>query len=195
MKNSDGLAVIGLGNPGSEYEATRHNVGFMVADALANRLRIRMKAGKGDYLIGEKKDTRVKIIIIKPLTYMNNSGTAVRDIVERFSLGLDQILIVVDDLYLPFGTLRLRASGSDGGHNGLYSIIYHLNSMDFSRLRCGIGQENKPEPAMADFVLSPFDDNEIPRLRAMVFRARDALILAAEDGYRSALDYLSKHKV
>jgi PTH1 family peptidyl-tRNA hydrolase len=189
------LAVIGLGNPGSEYETTRHNVGFRIIDAIAKHLQIRIKAGKGDYLIGEKDITRSKVVLVKPLTYMNNSGLAVRDIVERYSLQIDELLIIVDDFNLPFGTLRLRMSGSDGGHNGLYSIIYHLNSEDFPRLRCGIGPESKTGSDMIDFVLSPFNENELTDLRDMIMHARDAVICAATGGYTAALNCLSKKNI
>ncbi len=189
------LAVVGLGNPGSEYETTRHNVGFRIVDAAAKHLGIRLTEGTGDYLIGEKNVARTNVVLVKPLTYMNNSGLAVRDIVERYSLRIDELLIIVDDFNVSFGTLRLRMRGSDGGHNGLYSIIRHLDSMDFPRLRCGIGHESKEEPDMADFVLSPFDESELPGLRDMVMRARDAVICAVTGGYRAALNCLNIQKV
>ena len=188
------LAVIGLGNPGSGYETTRHNVGFMVVDAAAKQLRIRFKSGKGDYLIGEKEIGPNRTLFVKPLTYMNNSGLAVLDIVERYSLHAGELFIVCDDFNIPFGTLRLRMKGSDGGHNGLYSIIYNLGSDEFPRLRCGIGQENRTGTDMADFVLSPFDDNEITGLPGMVNRARDCVICAAAEGFQAASGCLSTQK-
>jgi PTH1 family peptidyl-tRNA hydrolase len=189
------LAVIGLGNPGSEYANTRHNVGFRVIDAVAEKLRIRLKSGKGDYFIGEKDLAQNKAILVKPLTYMNNSGLAVLDIVQRFSLQTNELLVVCDDFNIPFGTLRLRMNGSDGGHNGLYSIIYHLGSMEFPRLRCGIGHENKKGQDLADFVLSPFDEAEKPDLRKMEAFARDIVISAAAEGYQGALERLNKQQV
>lgn len=188
------LAVIGLGNPGSEYETTRHNVGFRVVDAVAEKLHIRLKSGKGDYLIGEKEVAQNKTILVKPLTYMNNSGLAVIDIVERFSLRTNELLVVCDDFNIPFGTLRLRMNGSDGGHNGLYSIIYHLGSIEFPRLRCGIGYDNKTGSDMADFVLSQFDKAELTDLLKMETRARDVVICAAAQGYAAALECLNRQK-
>ncbi|MGH2568737.1 MAG: aminoacyl-tRNA hydrolase, partial [Bacteroidota bacterium] len=122
----DKLFFIGLGNPGSQYDGTRHNIGFDVVDSLAGALKIRFKPGTGEYLEARGFFGDTEVGLAKPLTYMNNSGSAVMEIQERYHLPLDRLLIICDDFWLPLGTLRLRTKGSDGGHNGLYSIIYHL---------------------------------------------------------------------
>ncbi len=170
-------AIIGLGNPGSEYVGTRHNLGFRVIDALCKKFNLRT-AGEGDYLIGKTSYRGKHVYLVKPLTYMNNSGTAAEDIVRRYGISLQQMLVVCDDFQLPLGTLRLRPKGSDGGHNGLFSIIDQLGSKDFARLRCGIATEKMPKKKseMAQFVLSTFDSDEEPIVKEMTGRARDAAL-------------------
>jgi PTH1 family peptidyl-tRNA hydrolase len=185
------IAIFGLGNPGREYEMTRHNVGFMVVDALAEKLNYDFKPGKGDYLIAPGKYKGKEILIVKPLTYMNNSGIAVKDVVERFEIDLRDILVVCDDLNLPLGMIRIRPKGSDGGHNGLYSIIYHLKTIEFPRLRCGIGNPEKMKN-MVDFVLSKFDDDEVEVLREMISNAVDATLCFVSDGVLSAMNKFNK---
>lgn len=172
----DTVIVIGLGNPGFEYEDTRHNIGFMVVEALSIRLDAIWKPGKGNYLIARTTLDGRMVILQKPLTYMNNSGEAVIDILERYPTPLQNVLAIVDDFAIPAGTIRVRAKGSDGGHNGLYSLIYHLNSDEFPRIRCGIKRDVVPlKRAMADFVLSPFEGDEKPAIEKMIVSAADAI--------------------
>ncbi|MGH7495054.1 MAG: aminoacyl-tRNA hydrolase [bacterium] len=169
--------VAGLGNPGKRYVQTRHNVGFMAVDLLAEQLRISFKAGKGDYLVSEvarASDAEKEVILLKPLTFMNNSGVAVRHAMDYFKIDLDKLLLILDEFQLPFGKLRLRPQGSDGGHNGLASVIQHLGSQDFSRLRIGIGSETKGDSA--DFVLSRFSKSEQEELPALIARAAEAAL-------------------
>jgi PTH1 family peptidyl-tRNA hydrolase len=139
------FVVVGLGNPSSEYEETRHNIGFVVVDETAKELGIKFHKENSDYLIGIKNYRNQLIALVKPLTYMNNSGIAVKNIIEQYKLPLENLLVVVDDFNIPIGTIRIRRSGSSGGHNGLESIIYHLQTEDFPRLRCGIGSESMPK--------------------------------------------------
>lgn len=181
------LLVVGLGNPGAEYEGTRHNIGFAVADAVAARCRIRFAPGGGEYLIGGH---RSGLLIMKPLTYMNNSGEAVADATIRYGLNAGDMLVVLDDFQIPLGSLRLRISGSSGGHNGLSSIIAALGSDVVPRLRCGIGSPVMPavKSMMSRFVLSPFEPPERPEAEAMIGRARDAAIAAAEEGIPAAMN-------
>ncbi len=185
------ITIIGLGNPGNEYEETRHNVGFMVADALCETLQTDFEVGKGDYLIAVSRYGGREIRLVKPLTYMNNSGLAVADLIERYRLNIKDILIVCDDFTLPLGKIRLRAKGTDGGHNGLYSIIYQLRTEGLSRLRCGIGrlhpQGQKFNPT--EFVLSVFDQSEGPSVRKMIEEARDAALCFATEGLIAAMDH------
>ena len=163
------VLLVGLGNPGDEYAATRHNVGFRVVDALAGELESRPVRSQGEFALRIARDEGRVLLLLKPLTYMNNSGSAVSALLERYALSSERMLVVVDDFALPLGTLRLRRSGSDGGHNGLFSIALALQSTAYPRLRCGIGRaEMPPKSRMADFVLSPFSADEVPLARAMI---------------------------
>jgi PTH1 family peptidyl-tRNA hydrolase len=180
----DAVAIVGLGNPGTQYRDTRHNVGFMVVEELCRRFRIALKPGKGDYLIGRATLEGTDLHLAAPMTYMNNSGAAVADILERFRIAHRELLVVVDDFALPLGTLRFRLKGSDGGHNGLASILYMLNSNEFPRLRCGIGTASMPPKSeMAAFVLSRFEPDEVPAVKEMVMRAADACVEFARTGH------------
>lgn len=180
----DTVAIVGLGNPGAQYQETRHNVGFHAVDELCRRFRVTMKPGKGEYLIARAGMEGIDVYIAAPMTYMNNSGAAVVDILERFRLTPRELLVVVDDFALPLGVLRFRTKGSDGGHNGLASIIYMLNSDEFPRLRCGIGTETMPpKSAMTVFVLSPFQKAEVAAVNDMVKRAADACVEFARTGH------------
>jgi PTH1 family peptidyl-tRNA hydrolase len=183
-------AIVGLGNPGNEYEWTRHNVGFFVVDALGDTLRTEFEAGKGDYLLATVQSGGTPIALVKPLTYMNNSGLAVADLVERYNVEPRDVLVVCDDFNLPLGKIRLRPKGSDGGHNGLYSIIYQLQTEEFPRLRCGIGTAASTGPGFdaTSFVLSDFDRNEKPVVRNMVENARDAALCFLSEGVDVAMD-------
>ncbi len=188
------VAIIGLGNPGSLYDGTRHNVGFDVADKLAQELKIGFKPGKGEYLFAKCSFKNHEIIIAKPLTYMNESGVAVADIQERFDVPLEQLLVVCDDFQLPLGQLRLRSGGSDGGHNGLYSIIYQLQSDEFPRLRCGIGSTSLPKDKSlkADFVLEQFAPDEVKVVREMIERSKDACFSFVANGLAQTMNIFNK---
>ncbi len=170
--------IIGLGNPGSEYQHTRHNIGFDIVDALAADRRVEFDAGRGEFVIARGSYQEKEFALIKPLTYMNNSGIAVAEVLNNFDLSSENLLVVVDDFHIPLGTLRLRRQGSSGGHNGLYSIIYHLQSENFPRLRFGIGSEKMPKQksGMADFVLSPFAHEELDIVRTGIIEARNKIL-------------------
>jgi peptidyl-tRNA hydrolase, PTH1 family len=186
--------VIGLGNPDSRYSGTRHNIGFEVADDLARHLRCSFKEGRGDYLIASAGVGETSLVIAKPLTYMNQSGLAVMELREEFGATAEQIMVVCDDFQLPLGQLRLRLRGSDGGHNGLYSIIYHLQSDEFPRLRCGIASSAMPgdKNRMADFVLDQFSKTERPVVDLMIGKARDACLLAVTEGIARSMNEFNK---
>jgi peptidyl-tRNA hydrolase, PTH1 family len=186
--------IIGLGNPGSEYEGTRHNIGHAVIDALSESTKIQLRIENGDYLIGSRTIYGKKITLVKPLTYMNNSGIAVKAIVDEYNVPLSQLIIVSDDFNLLLGTLRLRPKGSDGGHNGLYSIIYHLNANEFPRLRCGIASDQMPKDKnkMSDFVLSPFEDAERKIVQQMIYDARDAALVTIVHGIEAAMNWFNR---
>ncbi len=180
--------VVGLGNPGSSYDGTRHNLGFAVVDELCRRQKYSLSRGSGEYMIHESTRGDVRTVVLKPLTFMNNSGEAVLDVLERFSALPEHLMVIVDDLALPLGTLRLREQGTHGGHNGLRSLIYHLNTTGFPRLRCGIGPEVPPSGAeRADFVLSPFMAAEEHKVDKMVLRAAELCNEFTASGIRKAL--------
>lgn len=168
--------MVGLGNHGQAYRYTRHNVGFMVLDELCRRWSCPLREGRGEYFRAMSLRGATEVTLIAPTTFMNNSGVAVREVAEELVLGPDRILVVADDFALPLGTLRLRRNGSDGGHNGLASIIYQLGDNGFPRLRCGIGvAEQCAGEDPATFVLSPFAPEEGKAVAAMIGRAADAV--------------------
>ena len=165
--------VVGLGNPGREYAATRHNLGFMVVDELARRLAAAERRNRFRSDLVEVSDGGEKVVLLKPRTYMNLSGSAVREAVNWYKTPLDDLLVVVDDIDLPFGSIRLRAKGGAGGHNGLKSIIAELGIDSFSRLRIGIGRG--PGPATRQ-VLSRFTSDEERVLPDVLQSAADCVL-------------------
>lgn len=185
------VCLIGLGNPGAEYEGTRHNIGFDIVERIAGLLKAPFKPGKGDYTLAVGSFKNEEIRLVKPLTYMNNSGEAVLDIRNRYDIPLERFLILCDDFQLPLGRLRMRPDGSDGGHNGLYSIIYHLKSNSFPRLRCGIASERMPadKTQMAAYVLSPFAPAERPLVDEMIARAAEASLAFAVEGLAKTMNH------
>jgi len=181
--------IVGLGNVGSEYDGTRHNVGFVVADAIASKFKKNFVPGRGEYYVSELRHAGEEIVLVKPTTFMNNSGIAVKAAAERYDVQIEDLLVVCDDFNIPLGSLRLRKGGSDGGHNGVYSIIYHLNDDGFPRMRCGIGTaEVVPGRDMADFVLSKFDAEENPEVEKMTKEAVDAAFVFINEGIESAMN-------
>ena len=175
--------VAGLGNPGTQYSGTRHNVGFMVIDRLAGQKGVTLsKSAAWGSELGKWDD----ILLIKPLSYMNRTGEVLGRFAHYFKVPSEQILVVVDDVALPLGRLRLRQAGSDGGHNGLKSIIVHLGQ-DFMRLRIGIGGSGDPE-RLTDHVLGEFDRLEQPIMDQAVERAAEAIEHLAQQGIASAMN-------
>ena len=150
--------IVGLGNPGSEYESTRHNVGFRVIDRLASLLVVSVNREKFRALYGEAKVAGEKVFLVKPQTYMNLSGEAVRELVDYFHIDLSDVIVVYDDMDLPLGSLRLRETGSAGFHNGMKSILSCLGTNQIKRVRIGVGAHG--EIAAADYVLGKFKKEE-----------------------------------
>ncbi len=188
------VVIVGLGNPGRRYARTRHNVGFMVVDALAEKLKCGFRAANGEYEAAACSFRDQEVVLAKPVTFMNESGIALVEIVEQYKPGFDRLLVVVDDFQIPLGSLRLRPAGSDGGHNGLASIIYQLQSDAFPRLRCGIGSGEMPadKSLMADFVLSGFSETETPAVEEMIGRASDACLGFATDGIEKTMSQFNR---
>ncbi|MBQ2816101.1 MAG: aminoacyl-tRNA hydrolase [Clostridia bacterium] len=169
--------IVGLGNPGGEYEATRHNAGFIVIDMLAEECscavtKLKFKSLYGTAQIGDRK-----CILMKPQTYMNNSGEAVRDAAAFYKIPAERIIVVSDDILLDVGKLRIKRKGSDGGHNGLKSIIYQLQSDNFARIKMGVGKKPHPEYDLAAWVLSRFKNDEVEPLKSAAKNACDAIKL------------------
>lgn len=178
--------VFGLGNPGKRYLNTRHNIGFIFLDYIQSIYKVPFRAGKGDYYFSEITLFDKTVYLVKPTTYMNNSGLAVAQVVESFGLSEDSFLIVHDDFHLPFGKIRFKSKGSAGGHNGIKSIIFHLGTENFSRLKIGIG----PPPAgdVIDFVLSDFSTDEKKRLESVLKLAFNGLQTWVRQGIRQAMN-------
>jgi len=177
--------IVGLGNPGERYENTRHNLGFRVVDSLARKNNRAFKPGKGDYLFCEiERKKEKKFFLIKPLTYMNTSGEVVVDALNHFSLGREDLLVLCDDTNLPLGKIRIREKGTDGGHKGLKSIIYQLNSISFARLRMGIGEVPQGMD-LEEFVLKEFSEEEKQTVEKIIEKActavENTLIWGIED--------------
>jgi len=176
-------AIVGLGNPGADYEGTRHNVGFDVVDALAGRWQARLRSWKStaDVAVVSGRD----VVLVEPRTFMNLSGQAVRAVADYYHIEPHDVLVVVDEAQLPLGRLRLRRSGSAGGHNGLKSVIEHLGT-EFPRLRIGVDRGDRRSD-LADRVLSRFPPSEREVIEAAVARAADAAETFVSDGIELAM--------
>lgn len=183
---SDASLVVGLGNPGPEYERTRHNVGFLVADVLAERVGARFSVHKksGADLVQARLDG-AQVLIAKPRTYMNLSGRPVAALAKFFSVPPERVIVIHDELDLGFGTLRLKQDGGEGGHNGLRSISSALGTKEYLRVRIGIGRPpGRQDPA--DFVLKPFGTAERKELPVLIEEAADATELLLRVGLEAA---------
>lgn len=178
--------VVGLGNPGPNYKGTRHNVGFMVVEELARRFTVERQDQKFDAIIAYTHINQEKVLLIKPLTYMNLSGRAVQAVMRFFKADLDELLIIYDDMDLPVGTLRLRPQGGTGGHKGLTSIQQSLGSQDFPRLRIGIDRPRYHDPV--DWVLGKFQNQEKEPIAAAIERAADAVESWVSQGLDQAMN-------
>ena len=185
--------IAGLGNPGREYEGTRHNVGFMTLDALADKYNIdvREKAFKG--LIGKGMIEGNKVILVKPQTYMNLSGECIRQVMDYYKVDPEDILIVYDDISLAPGQLRIRAKGSAGGHNGIKSIIAHLGTQEFPRVKVGVG-EKPARMDLADYVLGHFSKEEQATMDDAVKEAADAVCEIVNVGIAQAMNDHNRKK-
>ena len=187
MKDNTPYLIIGLGNPGPKYYNNRHNVGFMVADALGDRANIPIRRFEFRALIGKGDFAGARLILAKPQTYMNNSGQAVSALVNFYKIPIEKILVIHDDLDLPFGTLRMRPQGSAGGQRGLGSIIAKLNTQNFARLRVGIGRPpGRMDPS--DYVLHDFDPPEEEMLPDVLDTAVKAVRMFIEHGIEQAMN-------
>ena len=179
--------LVCLGNPGDAYENTRHNVGFAAADALGERLNKPIQRLKFKALTNLVEYGGAKVLIMKPTTYMNLSGDAIREACQFYKLPPERVLVVCDDVSLPVGKLRLRRSGTAGGHNGLRSIIGQLHSDQFPRVKIGVGQKPHPDYDMADWVLGKFSKEDRKTIDATIERALDAIECTFSRGIDQAM--------
>lgn len=167
--------IVGLGNPGPKYEFTRHNAGFLCIDLLAQQLGVRIDRIKFKSVVADVAIEGRRCILMKPQTFMNNSGEAVRDISKFYKIPPEKIIVIFDDISLPCGKLRIRRKGTDGGHNGIKSIIYHLNSDNFPRIKIGVGAKPNPDYNLADWVLSKFSKDDMEQLKSAITKATEVL--------------------
>ena len=183
--------VIGLGNPGPDYEGTRHNIGFEVVDRIAEQVGIGGWKEAASSLVGEGRWRGRSLALAKPLTFMNRSGQAYRALMTRYGVAPEDVLVIYDDLALPEGALRLRSKGSAGGHNGVQDIADRLNSMEFPRLRVGIG-DSFPRGGQVRYVLDPFSDDQRPVMDEAVEAAAEAALMFLREGLTAAMNQYNR---
>ena len=180
--------VVGLGNPGTQYEMTRHNIGYQTIDYIADKLNVKVKKLKYKALYGECEIAGEKVYLIKPQTYMNLSGDSVVEFSRFFKVPVENIIVISDDISLDTGRIRVRPKGSAGGHNGLKSIIYQLNSDEFPRVKMGVGAPKHEDYDLADFVLGRFTKDEIPVMEEAIIKASKAVNEIIKNGAQSAMN-------
>lgn len=185
----------GLGNPGAEYAATRHNVGFMLADALAARWNASGWRTKQDALVSEARLGAEKILLVKPLTYMNESGRAVGPLLSWYKLTPEDLIVAHDDMDLPVGTIRLRKKGSAGGHNGMKSILYHVQDENFPRVRIGVGHPVHGREQVIRHVLSPFSGEDAQKIHEAIEYLLPAVECILTEGIDLAMNKYNPKKV
>ena len=190
--NPPEFIIAGLGNPGTQYENTRHNCGFMAAETLADIYetplkRLRFKSLTGEISIGGKR-----CLVMKPTTFMNNSGDAVEEAAVFYKIPPERILVIYDDISLDAGRLRIRGKGSDGGHNGMKSIIFRLNSDNFPRIRIGVGEKPNKDYDLADWVLSRFTKEEGEKLETALSNSAKAAELIVEGKINEAMNLYNR---
>lgn len=187
------LLIAGLGNPGKEYENTRHNAGFMALDALADKLGADVSERKHRALCGKAVISGEKVILLKPQTYMNASGESIRAAADYYKIPPEDVVVIYDDISLEPGQLRIRAKGSAGGHNGIKSIIAHLGTQDFPRVKVGVGAK-PPRMDLADYVLGHFSSGERKLMEEAAKEAADAVCEIVEKGIAQAMNDHNRKK-
>ena len=186
--------IVGLGNPGENYARTRHNIGFRAIDCLAGQLGAKIDRAKFRGLYGQATYRGMKLILLKPQTFMNNSGLSVMDAARFYKLPPERVVVLFDDISLDVGRLRVRAEGSAGGHNGIKSIIGGLNSQSFPRVKIGVGAKPHPDYELADWVLSNFTKDEEKLLSPVIEDAANAALELIENGVQAAASKFNGRK-
>lgn len=184
--------IVGLGNPGKKYEFTRHNTGFLCVDLFAEEHGFKIDRLKFKSLIGETKIGTKRCLFLKPQTFMNLSGEAVREAAAFYKIPPERIIVIFDDISLDVGKMRIRRKGSDGGHNGIKNIIYHLSSDQFPRIKIGIGAKPHPDYDLADWVLTPFSNEDLKILRGVCEKAGEAIELMTDGKTEEAMSRFSR---
>ena len=184
-------AIFSIGNPGVRYQRTRHNAGFLMLDSFAENQSVQFKAAKGDYFYAQGIHEEMPYFLIKPTTYVNNSGLAALQFLEEHKIDLNDFLILCDDVNIKIGKFRIRKYGGDGGHNGLASLIYHLNSDQFPRFRIGVGEDNNDEDLIT-YVLSEFTQEQFDTLSQIFQMSNNLLNEFITGGLKAMLDANSK---
>ncbi|MBN2423445.1 MAG: aminoacyl-tRNA hydrolase [Calditrichaceae bacterium] len=182
--------LAGLGNPGKRYYWTRHNIGFLILDHIAGQLSASFMPGKGDYYFAESKAAGYNLVLIKPATYMNNSGVALKQAGDFFSIPADHSLVIYDDFHLDFGVMRFRSKGSAGGHKGIESIIYHWETKNIQRLRIGIGSDFEDS---VQYVLSEFNEQEKKELEKIYQTAYEGILIWLKEGIEKAMTHYNRN--
>ncbi|MBS4888535.1 MAG: aminoacyl-tRNA hydrolase [Anaerococcus vaginalis] len=186
--------IVGLGNPGIQYENTRHNAGFITIDYLARKYSIDVRKIKFKSLIGQGVISGQKVMLVKPQTYMNNSGEAIREIYNYFDFDHDKLIVIYDDIDIDFGSIRIRKKGSAGTHNGMKSIIYNLGFDDFPRIKVAVGK--KPSYMdLANFVLSGFSKQEAKIIEEEVKLTSDAIEMILEEGIEKSMSMFNSKRL
>lgn len=183
--------VVGLGNPGKEYEKTRHNAGFIAVERLASEYGIAIKKKECSALTGSGKILGQSVILAKPQTYMNRSGEAVRCLVKSYGIDLEKLIVIYDDIDLPLGKIRIRTRGGSGGHRGVASIIAELGTSDFPRIRLGIGRPEGRQADVVQYVLSPFETDEFELFLPSLEKMLEAIRLIFTRGFPTAMSIIN----
>ena len=179
--------IVGLGNPGKKYEFTRHNAGFLCLDVFADANQVKIDRLKFKALIGECRIRGKRCLLMKPQTFMNLSGEAVREAVQFYKIPPERLLVLFDDINLDPGRMRIRRKGKDGGHNGIKNIIYHLGADTFPRIKIGVGAKPHPDYDLADWVTSPFSKEDLSALRKVADNCCKAIELIVGDDIDAAM--------
>ncbi len=183
--------IVGLGNPGDKYEFTRHNAGFMCVDFLADRENFKINKLKYKALLADVDIAGHRCLVMKPQTFMNLSGEAVRDAAQFYKIPPEKVIVIYDDISLDVGRTRIRRKGTDGGHNGIKSIIYHLNSDNFPRIKVGVGKKPPEWEDLADWVLSRFSNDELKTLSEVADKVRKVLPLMLDGKIDEAMNRIN----
>lgn len=180
--------VVGLGNPGKQYDMTRHNIGFHTIDYIADKYNAKLTKLKFKAVYGEATISGERVYLVKPQTYMNLSGDSVAEMAQFYKVPVENIIVINDDISLDVGRIRVRGKGSAGGHNGLKSIIYRMNSDAFPRVKMGVGAPKHEDYDLADFVLGRFTKEEIPVMEDAIKKAETAVAEIVKNGIQSAMN-------